>query len=528
VDTFSFSFEGYKTEKLMLNTDNYASIKLKPLPAGSANSRRDRLSSLTKDLDKEEQKKWYTGEETYASLLENHFINARKFPNTGMSLNVDRASYSNIRRFITLNSMVPPDAVRIEEILNYFNLSYHEPEGRDLFKVSSTLSTCPWNPDNQLMYVNLSSKKLNLDSLPPSHLVFLIDVSGSMDMPNRLPLLQSAFRLLVNNLRSKDSVSIVVYGGVTGVMLNTTSGGEKEKILKVIDELEPGGTTPGESGIKLAYSVAKNHFIKEGNNRVILATDGDFNVGLKTEQELDEMISQHRESGVYLTCLGVGMGNYKDSKIQTLAKKGNGNFAYLDNFKEAEKVLLKEFTQTLYAVAENVYMNVEFNPDLVKEYRLIGFDNKVGALRDSLSVIEGGEIGSGHSMIALFEIVPTEACQKAVASGNTAGKFADIVLRYQNINEEKQCRNSFVADFKFTPFETLEKSHRFSAALAMFGSLLRNSPFIKNSSWNEVLALATAASGTGDLLQQEFIALVQQTKSLYSKVKKKKGGNAQN
>ncbi|MBP8244959.1 MAG: von Willebrand factor type A domain-containing protein, partial [Chitinophagaceae bacterium] len=266
-DTFSFSFEGYRSEKLYLNADNYASIKMKLLPAGAANSRRDRLSSLTKDLDKEEQKNWYTGDETYASLLENHFINARKFPNTGMSLNVDRASYSNIRRFITLNSIVPPDAVRIEEMLNYFNLSYREPPAKDLFSVHTRLSSCPWNNENQLFYINLSSRKLNLDSLPPSHLVFLIDVSGSMDMPNRLPLLKSAFRLLVNNLRAKDSVSIVVYGGVTGVMLNTTSGAEKEKILKVIDELEPGGTTPGESGIKLAYSVARNHFIKDGNNR---------------------------------------------------------------------------------------------------------------------------------------------------------------------------------------------------------------------------------------------------------------------
>lgn len=526
VDTFSFSFEGYRTEKLLLNADNYASIKMKPLPAGAASSKRDKLSSLTKDLDKEEQKNWYTGDETYASLLENHFINARKFPNTGMSLNVDRASYSNIRRFITLNSLVPPDAVRIEEMLNYFNLNYNTPKGNDLFHVKTTLSSCPWNNDNQLLYVNLSSKKLNLDSLPPSHLVFLIDVSGSMDMPNRLPLLKSAFRLLVNNLRDKDSVSIVVYGGVTGIMLNATSGGEKEKILKVIDELEPGGSTPGESGIKIAYTVARNHFIKDGNNRVILATDGDFNVGLKTEQELDEMISQHRESGVYLTCLGVGMGNYKDSKIQTLAKKGNGNFAYLDNYKEAEKVLLKEFTQTLYAVADNVYMNVEFNPDYVKEYRLIGFDNKVGALRDSLSIIEGGEIGSGHSMIALFEIVPTEANIKAIEKDLTQEKFAEIILRYQHANEEKQCRNSYTANFDFKHFEELDKCYRFSAAVAMFGSLLRNSSFIKNNSWSEVITLAQAASGNDDLLQKEFVTLVQQTKTLYSKVRKKKGGGS--
>ena len=524
IDTFSFSQEGFRTEKMVLNAENYINIKLKLLPTSAFNARRDKLSSLTKDLDKEEQKEWFTGDETYASILENHFINAKKFPNTGMSLNVDRASYSNIRRFITMNSLVNPDAVRIEEMLNYFNLDYHEPPGNDLFKVHSNISSCPWNDDNQLLFINLSSKKLNLDSLPPSNLVFLIDVSGSMDMSNRLPLLKSAFRLLVNNLREKDSVAIVVYGGVTGVMLNSTSGKEKEKIIKAIDELIPGGSTPGESGIRLAYSVARNHYIDGGNNRVILATDGDFNVGMKTEEELDELITRQRESGIYLTCLGVGMGNYKDSKIQTLAKKGNGNFAYLDNFKEAEKVLLKEFTQTLYAVADNVYMNVEFNPEYVKEYRLIGFDNKVGALRDSLSIIEGGEIGSGYSMIALFEITPTEVNKSAVKSNFTTGNFSYIKLQYRYPNEEKDCRFNYTVRFEYTPFNELEKCYQFSAAVAMFGSLLRNSQFVKNSGWSDVITLAQGASGANDLLQKEFINLVLQAKSLYSKLKRKKGG----
>lgn len=527
IDTFSFSFEGYRTEKMVLNTDNYASIRLKLLPANASSSRRDKLASLTKDLDKEEQKTWFTGEETYASILENHFINAKRFPSTGMSLNVDRASYSNIRRFITLNSFVPPDAVRIEEMLNYFNLDYHEPKGKELFDVRSKLSTCPWNTDNQLLYINLSSRKLDLDSLPPSNLVFLIDVSGSMDMPNRLPLLKSAFRLLVNNLREKDSVAIVVYGGVTGVMLNTTSGSEKEKILKAIDELEPGGSTPGESGIRMAYNVARNHYIDGGNNRVILATDGDFNVGLKTEDELDELISRQRESGVYLTCLGVGMGNYKDSKIQTLAKKGNGNFAYLDNFREAEKVLLKEFTQTLYAVADNVYMNVLFNPEYVKEYRLIGFDNKVGALRDSLSVIEGGEIGSGYSMMALFEITPSEKNKEDAAKDLFGANLAEIHLQYRQPNEEKDQHFNHVCRFDLKKFEELDKCYKFSAAVAMFGSVLRNSPFLKNTGWSEIITLAQSASGTDDLLQKEFITILQQAKTLYSKNKKKKGSGSQ-
>ncbi len=525
LDTFSFSMDGYQNEKILADAEKYLNVVMKKLIVTTGNTRRDKLSSQTKNLEKEEQQSWLAGDETYSSILENHFVNAKKFPSTGMSLNVDRASYSNIRRFITLKTMVPPDAVRIEEMLNYFNLSYNQPKDNDLFDIRTTLSSCPWNPNNQLFYINLSSQKLNLDTLPPSHLVFLIDVSGSMDMTNRLPLLQSAFRLLVNNLRDKDSVAIVVYGGVTGVMLNTTSGCEKEKILKTIDELVPGGSTPGESGIKLAYSVARNHFIKGGNNRVILATDGDFNVGLKTETELDEMISEHRESGIYLTCLGVGMGNYKDSKIQTLANRGNGNFAYLDNFKEAEKVLLKEFTQTLYSVADDVYMNVNFNPEYVKEYRLIGFENKVGALRDSLSIIEGGEIGSGYSMIAMFEIVPTESNKKAIKDNFATDEFANIKLNYQLPNSKKECSFEHNSRFGVVPFKEVDKNFRFSAAVAMFGSLLRNSNFVKNTSWNEIISLAESSINKNDLLQKEFIAITQEAKLLYLKGKGKKKKN---
>lgn len=527
IDTFSFSMQGFQTEKLVVNADNYLKVKLKLLPASVKHAHRDKLSSVTKDLEKDIQKSWFTGDETYASLLENNFIPAKKFPSTGIGLNVDRASYSNIRRFITLNSLVPPDAVRIEEMLNYFNLSYQEPKGDDLFHLNTTLTSCPWNNDNQLYYINLSSKKLNLDTLPPSNLVFLIDISGSMDMPNRLPLLKSAFRLLVNNLRDKDSVTIVVYGGVTGVMLNCTSGCEKEKILKVIDELEPAGNTPGESGIRIAYREARNHFIKDGNNRVILATDGDFNVGLKTEEELDELITRQRELGVYLTCLGVGMGNYKDSKIQLLAERGNGNFAYLDNFKEAEKVLLQEFTQTLYAVADNVYMVMDFNPEYVKEYRLVGFDNKVGALKDSLAAIEGGEIGSGYSMLAIIEIVPTEINKGAIKDNFTTGKLVEIKLQYQFPNKPQQHIYKYTSNFSYTPFTELEKTYHFSAAVAMFGAMLRNSPFVKNIGWNEIITLAQSSCGTNDLLQKEFTALLQKAKNLYIKVKKKKSGSAE-
>ena len=521
VDTLSFSFDGYQKQKVIINADNYISIRLKLLPSISTNLRKDKLASFTKDLTRESQRQWFIGDESYASIIENRFVSARKYPVTGLSLNVDRASYSNIRRFLNMNSIVPPDAVRIEEMLNNFNTDYMEPDNQ-MFNVRTTLTSCPWNQENQLFFVNVSAKKINLDTLPPSHLVFLIDISGSMDMPNRLPLLKSAFKLLVTNLREKDSVSIVVYGGVVGIMLNATCGAEKEKILKAIDELTPGGATPGESGIRLAYRVARNHFIKGGNNRVILATDGDFNVGLKTEEELDELISQHRESGIYLTCIGVGMGNYKDSKIQMLAKKGNGNYAYFDNFKEAEKILLTQFTQTLYAVADDVFMNVSFNDDLVKEYRLIGFDNKVGALNDTLSVIEGGEIGSGHTMVAVFEIQPTIINTQASEQSFTTGTFADIKLEYKYPNSSGLHNYNYKAPFYFNRFDEIDKCYRFSTAVIMFGSMLRSSQYTKNSAWSDIISIALESAQSEDVSQQEFIGLVQQAKILYTKQKKRK------
>ncbi len=528
IDTLIFWLDGYQKEKKVVNPDDYVSVRLKPTPASSSNIHKNKLASFTKGLNKDLQKQWFTGDETYASLIENHFISAHNYPSTSLSLNIDRASYSNIRRFINTKTLVPPDAVRIEEMLNYFHETYSEPDLGKLFKVRSVLTSCPWNQKNELLFINVSSKKVNLDTLPPSNLVFLIDISGSMDMPNRLPLLQSAFRLLVNNLRDKDTVSIVVYGGSVGIKLYPTGGAEKEKILKAIDELVPGGSTPGESGIKIAYNMAIMHFIKGGNNRVILATDGDFNVGAKTENELDELISRRRQSGIYLTCLGVGMGNYKDSKIQTLARKGNGNFAYLDNFAEAEKVLLTEFTQTLYAVADNVYMNVNFNPDYVKEYRLIGFDNKVGALDDTASVIDGGEIGSGNSTVVAFEITPTQFNTDAVERDFSPGNIGEIKLQYRLPNDTAQHQFSNSIPLTFIDFNSIDRSFRFSASVIMFGSLLRESPSVKNISWNDIISMASEASDDNDPLQKEFVSLAKEAKTLYIKQRKKKKGFLKN
>jgi len=319
-----------------------------------------------------------------------------------------------------------------------------------------------------------------------------------------------------------DTVSIVVYGGVVGIKLNGASGAEKEKILKAIDELAPGGFTPGESGIKIAYSVAQSHYIEGGNNRVILATDGDFNVGVKKEEELDELISQRRNSGIYLTCLGVGMGNYKDSKIQTLARKGNGNFAYLDNYPEAEKVLLTEFTQTLFAVADDVYVDVDLNKDYVKEYRLIGYDNKLGPVYDSISQIEGGEVGSGQTLMIVFEIQPTNYNIDAVKRNFTPGKIAELTIHYRLPGDSARKEFSSSVPLYFNDFNSIDKCFQFSTAVIMFGSLLRSSPYTKNIGWNDVLKLAAESSNDEIIFQKEFTNIVQLAKTLYSKKNKKR------
>lgn len=514
-DTLSFSYEGYQKQRVVANDRDFITVSLRKSPV-TKSAQAYKLASLTQNLKRELQQQWFAGDETYASLIENGFVNAFDYPATGLTLNVDRASYSNIRRFLNLNMVVPPDAVRMEELLNYFNFHYTEPEDRKTFEIKTTLTQCPWNKNNELLFAQIVSKKLALDSLPPSHLVFLIDVSGSMDMPNRLPLLKSGFKTLVNNLRPQDSVSIIVYGGTVGIALPTTGGGEKQTILKTIDSLQAGGSTPGESGIKLAYSVARNHFIKGGNNRIILATDGDFNVGLQKEEDLEDMIARQRKQGIYMTCLGIGMGNYKDSKIQTLAQTGNGNFAYLDSYAEAEKVLLKEFTQNLYTVADDAFLNVKFNPSYVKDYRLIGFDNKVGAIKDTSASIEGGEIGSAYSALVAFEIVPM------VPASNLMGLQIDdslvsFHLQYRLPDSTQTCMLTETPKIKMEPFADIPAYQQFASAVIMFGSQLRKSRFVKEASWNAILEIATHAADPDDYAQKEFLTIVQQAKTLYGK-----------
>ena len=520
-DSLSFNLDGYQPYSTKINVKNYQTITLKPLYA-SANIQKNRLLSFTKNLRFEDWNGWTVGSETYSSLLENEFVPAKKFPETGFAINIDKASYSNIRRFINMQTTVPPDAVRIEEMLNYFNFGYVAPQRDSVFHAESVVSECPWNPEHQLLFLHVCARKVDLDQVPPSNLVFLIDISGSMDMPNRLPLLKSAFKLLVNNLRDKDTVSIVVYGSTVGVWMPPTSGKEKNKILKSIEDLYPGGDTPGESGIRAAYRVAKSQFIKGGNNRVILATDGDFNVGQSSEEELENLIVQHQQWGIYLTCLGVGMGNYKDSKLEVLAKKGNGNFAYLDDEKEAEKVLVKEFTQTLYTVADDASVDISFNPDLVKQYRLLGFDNKIKTIADSVTELQGGDVGSGHSMMAVFELEPT--LNAADRIGFAKDGVAKVILRYRLPKDSVVHSIPYTCPYDPIEFKDLPTCHQFATSVVMFGGLLKGSKYFKGVSWNDVIVMAEQSYNPTDAVQKEMIDLVEKAKKIYSKRRRKPEG----
>jgi Ca-activated chloride channel homolog len=517
-DSVTLSLDGYETKITGIKADLYQNLDIKLLPS-NANRGRPKMISITKDLKQANRYRWYTGDESYFQLVENEYVNAAKFPNTGFSLNVNKASYSNIRRFLNMHSTVPPDAIRTEELLNYFNLHYREPEKDQVFRLESQLTNCPWNDERQLMFLNINARKVSTELIPPSNFVFLIDVSGSMDMPNRLPLLKAAFQMLVKNLREKDTVSIVMYGGTVGVWLQPTSGAQKEKIIASIEELTASGDTPGESAIMTAYQMARKSFIKGGNNRVILATDGDFNVGNISEKALEEMITKERQSGVYLTCLGVGMGNYKDSKLETLAKKGNGNFAYLDDIHEAEKVLVKELTQTFYAVADDVFLNIQFNADLVKQYRLIGFDNKKDAIADSTGEMEGGEIGSGSSVMAVFEIEPAK---EVVPADNQSGNLATVSMRYRLCNDSSYKKTNYTCTANYLDFKNIDHELQFATAVTMFGLKLRQSKYIKYADWNDIEIIATAAADTNNYLQNQFVQLVDKARKIYNTRKKKK------
>ena len=516
-DSLVFSADGYETKSVRIKTNVYQEITLKMLPS-SVSTQKQKLVSLTIGNEGQLVPTSYYDNESYSNLVENDFVKTSNNHTTAFAMRIDKASYSNIRRFINQNSKVPTNAVRIDEMLNYFNFNYKEPGNDDVFRLESQVTACPWNKDHELLFLNLSGRKLNLDKVPPSNLVFLIDVSGSMDLPNRLPLMKEAFQLLVKNLRAKDTVSIVVYGGSVGVWLPPTSGDQKQKITKSIEELTAAGDTPGEAAIRSAYKLAESTFIKGGNNRIILATDGDFNIGQTSEKDLQELIAKEKQTGVYLTCLGVGMGNYKDSKIEILAKKGNGNFAYIDDIREAEKVLVKEFTQTLYSVANDVYLSINFNPSLVKEYRLIGYDNKRDVLAEKGDEREGGEIGPGTGNTAIFEIIPAAADN----SKSFNDYFANITLHYKIPGDTAGVYITHICPQNYLAFDSIPKSLRFATAVAMFGLKLRESQYFPDVDWDFIKATASTAITPGDYLETEFINLVDKCKTLYYEKKRKR------
>jgi Ca-activated chloride channel homolog len=519
-DTLTFSLDSYESITTKIKAAVYLKIVLKMIPNAVKlkKNQKNHLASYIKDPKIDENYNWTVADETYSSLVENPFVQAQYSATASFSANINRASYSNIRRFLNLGSMVPPDGVRIEEMLNNFNFKYNEPTDSNMFHCSSELSACPWNDKHELLFLNISARKLDLHDVEPSNLVFLIDASGSMDLPNKLPLLKSGFRLLVKNLRNIDTVSIVTYGEVVHILLEGVSGDQKDSIVKAIEELQADGPTPGEAGLRLAYEVVRRRFIKNGNNRIILATDGDFNVGSSTENELQNLIELQRRNGIYLTCLGLGMGNYKDSKLSILAQKGNGNFYYIDNEHEAEKTLVTELTQTLYSVADNVHISVNFYIPPVIEYRLIGYDNKKIALEDSTSKLEGGEIGSGHSIIALFEIIP------AADSSVNSLPVAAVKISYHLPGQTLDRYTNYTCPNNYFPFIVADTDLKKAACIGMFGMKLKESPYSSQISWKNIEDIAYGTFSENDYISKEYLELIEKATMIYShkKIKHKK------
>lgn len=451
--------------------------------------------------------------ENYAHITENGFKKVTNDPLSTFSIDVDAASYSNMRRFINNGGLPPKDAVRIEEMINYFDYSYAQPKGDDPVNIVTEIGTAPWNNQHRLVHIGLKAKNIPTEKLPPSNLVFLIDVSGSMESHNKLPLLISSLRLLTDNLRDQDKVAIVVYAGSSGLVLPSTSGDNKQAIKEALSKLSAGGSTAGGAGIKLAYKVATENFVIGGNNRIILATDGDFNVGASSDGDMQTLIEEKRKSGVFLTVLGFGMGNYKDSKMEVLANKGNGNYAYIDNISEARKVLINEFGGTLFTVAKDVKLQIEFNPAKVQAYRLIGYENRLLNNEDfNDDKKDAGEMGAGHTVTALYEIIPVGVNSKFVKSvdalkyqnvpkvspsSSNTNEMLTVKMRYkQPDGDSSKLLQKPVIDSYQDKLNKTSDNFRFSASVAMFGMLLRQSEFVQESTFEQAIALADGAKGT--------------------------------
>ncbi len=479
--------------------------------------------------------------EGYDKITENRFLKVSDNPLSTFSIDVDAAAYSNIRRFLNQGQLPPAGAVRIEEMINYFTYEYPQPQNDHPFSINTEISDAPWNKDHKLVLIGLQGKKIPTENLPASNLTFLIDVSGSMFGDNKLPLVKSSMKMLVDQLREQDKVSIVVYAGAAGLVLPPTSGAEKTKIKDALDKLEAGGSTAGGAGLRLAYKTAKENFVKNGNNRVIICTDGDFNVGESSDDAMERLIEKERDSGVFLTVLGYGMGNYKDNKMQKLANKGNGNHAYIDGITEAKKVLVNEFGGTLFTIAKDVKLQVEFNPAKVQGYRLIGYENRMLAKEDfNDDKKDAGELGSGHTVTALYEVIPagvkSSFLQKVdplkyqkdvqpLSKSSHSDEMMTVKFRYKAPDGDVSRLIEHPVKDKQIPLLKMSDNFRFAAAVAEFGLLLRNSEFRSASSFENVIQMARKARGKDEEgYRAEFVRLVESAQSFAENKPREKDG----
>lgn len=534
-DTLVFSYIGFEEQKVEVTTEtlNVAlrgddMLSQETIVVGSATFRPLLVSETQYVVFDTSASSPDMNTEEYENFVDNSFRNAGDIPLSTFSVDVDVTAYSNMRRFINQGQLPPADAIRTEELVNYFSYDYAKPDGNDPIRITTEVGDCPWNASHRLVRIGIKAKEIPADHLPASNLVFLIDVSGSMFGPNRLELVKSSLKLLVNNLRDKDKVAIIVYAGAAGEKLATTPGSDKQKIREAINELEAGGSTAGGEGIQLAYKIAKKNFIEGGNNRVILCTDGDFNVGVSSKEGLERLIENKRKTGVFLTVLGYGMGNYKDNKIQVLAEKGNGNHAYIDNLQEANKVLVNEFGAMLHTIAKDVKLQVEFNPSQVQAYRLIGYESRLLNDEDfNNDAKDAGEIGAGHMVTAFYEVIP------AGVKSDYVGKVDD--LKYQKTSEPRQVTGSgelltVKLRYKAPDGDVSKKMElslvdnksnlvssdfRFASAVAMFGQLLRDSSLKGDASYDKVIALAKTSLDNDERgYRREFVRLAEAAKGL--------------
>ncbi|MDY0142454.1 MAG: von Willebrand factor type A domain-containing protein [Bacteroidales bacterium] len=463
--------------------------------------------------------------ESYDFIQENGFKAVLNDPLSTFSIDVDRAAYANVRRFINNSQMPYADVVRVEEMINYFDYDYENPQNEHPFGTHLELGNCPWNKNSKLLMIGIQGEEMETENIPACNFVFLIDVSGSMNSDNKLGLLKKSFRLLVDKLRPEDKVSIVVYAGAAGCVLPSTRGKDKTKILAALDGLAAGGSTAGGAGIKLAYQIAVDNFIKGGNNRVILATDGDFNIGASSDGEMERLIEKKRDLGIYLTVLGFGMGNYKDSKMEKLSNKGNGNYAYIDNIMEANKIFGQELWGTLYTIAKDVKIQIEFNPNKVKEYRLIGYENRMLNKEDfNDDKKDAGEIGSGHTVTAIYEIVLAEGTESSdkvdplnyqTSSVVKSNDIMTLKIRYKKPDQDFSRLITEKVTVRDLKKSENSKNFMLAVSVAEFGMLLRDSEFKGSASYDHVLLWAKRAKGEDTYgYVAELITLVERTKLL--------------